>query len=205
LPETILTAQSEQDRFGSYFAYLRKRSRTGYLYRRFWLYPALKRQLSGRVLDVGCGIGDFLASTPGSTGVDINPFSVHWCRKRGLNADVMEEGKIPFPDRSFESAVLDNVLEHIEDPRPLLAEVHRILRPSGIFVVGVPGPRGFAADPDHKIFYDETTLTNVVTRAGFVLLKVHHLPLRSSWLRRRLRQYCLYGVFRHEAVHARSG
>src|SRR5688500_1395110 len=126
-----------------YFNYLRGRRLTGLLYRKLWLYPRLMRHLSGRVLDVGCGIGDLLAARRGSVGVDINPLLVDWCRRRGLEAKVMEDGRIPFADHSFDSATLDNVLEHVLAPTLLLAEIRRVLVPGGTLIVGVPGIRGF--------------------------------------------------------------
>jgi SAM-dependent methyltransferase len=178
-----------------YFNYLRRRRVTGLLYRKLWLYPRLNRHLPGRVLDVGCGIGDFLATRRGSVGVDINPLLVDWCTRRGLEARVMENGKIPFADQSFDSAVLDNVLEHVLAPTLLLAEIRRVLVPGGTLIVGVPGIRGFAGDSDHKVFYDEAGLTNLLAMAGFTCETVIHMPWRSRWLDRHVRQYCLYGIF----------
>jgi SAM-dependent methyltransferase len=179
-----------------YFDYLRKRRLMGLLYRKLWLYPRLRRQLTGRVLDVGCGIGDFLSTHPGSIGVDINPLLVEWCRNRGLNASVMAIDKIPFGSGSFESVVLDNVLEHVAHPAPLLAEIRRVLVPGGVFLVGVPGRRGYRADPDHKVFYDEATLTRTLEGAGFAFERMLHMPVRSAWLNAHMRQYCLYAVHR---------
>jgi SAM-dependent methyltransferase len=183
-----------------YFEYLQGRSFKGLVYRKLWLYPAIKRHLSGRVLDVGSGIGDFLHSCPDSVGVDVNPLLVEACRKRGLDSRVMTPGNIPFPDASFGSVVLDNVLEHIENPESLLSEIRRVLTPGGTFVVGVPGPRGFETAPDHKVFYDEPTLIEVVSGAGFRSRQVFHMPLRSQLLYERMRQYCLYGVFHRSAA-----
>jgi SAM-dependent methyltransferase len=186
-----------QERLESYFAYLRKRSIKSYIYRKFWLYPFLRQHLSGRVLDVGCGTGDFLASCcPGSIGTDINPLAVEWCRERGLEAVVMEEGCIPFPDNSFDSVVLDNVIEHLSDPMQMLREVCRVLTSRGILVAGVPGIRGYARDPDHKVFYDEAALVEVMAKVGLERTALFHMPIRSSWLRAHVRQYCIYGVFR---------
>jgi len=178
-----------------YYAYLRSRSRLGDFYRRFWLYPRLSRHLQGHVLDVGCGIGDMLAFRPDTVGVDINPHTVAYVRSRGLEAHVMVEGRLPFGDASFDGVVLDNVLEHIADPQPLLGEVRRVLRPGGAFLVGVPGRKGYASDPDHKVFYDRPLLKSRLEGAGFVVRSFFCMPIPLAMLDTRVSQYCLYGVF----------
>jgi SAM-dependent methyltransferase len=178
-----------------YNAYLMRRSSLGLFYRTRVLYPRIAPYLKGRTLDIGCGIGDMLRFRPGTIGVDINPRNVDYCRQLGFEARVMIPDELPFATGSFDSAILDNVLEHIVDPAPLLAEVRRVLRPGGSFVVGVPGQRGYASDDDHKVFYDEAGLKARLVVAGFTPGRVHHIPLRSAWLDRKMRQYCVYGVF----------
>ena len=178
-----------------YFHYLRQRSRLGLWYRRYWLYPRLSKFLHGRVIDVGCGIGDFLAHRKGTVGVDINSANVEWCRRQDLDAYLMAQDVLPFANGSFDSAVLDNVLEHLNVPHPLLCEIRRVLQPGGTLVVGVPGTRGYASDRDHKVFYDEAALVSTMAALGFGLRQVFHAPLRSEWMNKRIRQYCLYGVF----------
>lgn len=51
---------------------------------------------------------------------------------------VEDSSTLPFPDESFHSASLLDVLEHVADQSALLAEVHRVLKPSGLLVVTVP-------------------------------------------------------------------
>ena len=138
-----------------YFEYLRTRSALGAMYRRCFLYPRICRRLAGRAIDVGCGIGDMLAYRRQTEGVDVNPHTVAYCRSIGLNAVHMEIDRLPHGADSFDSALLDNVLEHLADPRPLLLEIHRVLRPGGRFVVGVPGRKGWDSDDDHKVYYNE--------------------------------------------------
>jgi SAM-dependent methyltransferase len=92
--------------------------------------------------------------------------------------------------------MLDNVLEHLAEPRFLLAEIRRVLVPDGTLIVGVPGERGFSLDADHKIYYDEGLLRAALQRAGFTAVGVMHVPWQSCWLSRYLAQYCVYGVFR---------
>jgi len=180
----------------SYFEYLNSRSRLAYWYRRAWLYPQLKRHLHGQALDIGCGIGDMLRSRRNTIGVDINPDTVAFCRSQGLDARQMEINRLPFENMSFDSAILDNVLEHIEEPGPLLAEIARVLRAKGTLIIGVPGERGYSVDPDHKVFYDADRLTQTLASAGFTAVRLLRMPLPLPQLSRRLKIYCLYGVFR---------
>lgn len=179
-----------------YFEYLKRRSRLGAVYRRIWLYPRLARRLTGRALDVGCGIGDLLMYRGNTVGVDINPRTVAFCNALGATAVVMQPDQLPFAAAAFDSVLMDNVLEHIPQPERLLSEVHRVLRPQGRLLVGVPGARGWASDPDHKVFYDEEKLLACMEAAGFGSVECFYTPLwRSAWLGRSLRQYCLYGLF----------
>lgn len=182
--------------FEEYYAFLQRRSRLALLYRRRYLYPLLCRYLSGRVLDIGCGIGDFLAYRPDTVGIDVNPLLVEHCRRNGWEAHWMRTLPIPFAARSFAGAVLDNVLEHLEEPREMLDEARRILSAKGTLVVGVPGRKGFSSDPDHKHFYDEIRLRADVTSSGFHCEKLWHLPVRAPRLDRYFSQFALYGVFR---------
>jgi len=179
-----------------YFEYLMTRSRLGDVYRRHALYPRLVKRLRGRLLDVGCGIGDMLAFRPNSVGVDINEQAVAYCRQRGHEAHVVQSDRLPFDSASFDSVQLDNVLEHIAEPAPLLAEVHRILPAGGRLLIGVPGILGWHADPDHKVLYDQSSLVSRLESAGFMPVEMFHMPLfRSEWLSQHLRQYCIYGAF----------
>jgi SAM-dependent methyltransferase len=179
-----------------YYAYLSSRSWLGHLYRRHWLYPRLTRRLHGLALDVGCGIGDMLVFRPNSVGVDINDRTVAHCRELGLQAHVMPPDRLPFAATIFDSVLLDNVLEHIADPVPLLSEVKRVLRPGGRLLIGVPGIRGWESDSDHKVFYDETSLVACAADFGFTMVEIFHMPIfKSRWLSRHMRQYCIYVAF----------
>jgi SAM-dependent methyltransferase len=178
-----------------YCDYLKTRSALAKNYRRFYLYPRLNTFLDGRVLDVGCGIGDMLRFRKNTVGVDINPDLVKWCRSQGLNAHLLDGETLPFKNNEFQGAVLDNVLEHLTEPVPLLNEIHRVITKNGIFIVGVPGEKGYRSDSDHKIFYTDRELLALMRRVDFTCKKMFYTPFRSSFLSRNLRQYCIYGVF----------
>ena len=183
---------SEHDR---YFEYLKGRSRAASIYRRWFLYPRLCRHLHGDAVDIGCGVGDMLAFRPRTVGADVNPKTVEYCRRRGLNAVLMAPDSLPFDRHSFDSAILDNVLEHVADPRRLLDDTHRVLKPDGVVLVGVPGERGYAWDSDHKVFYDEPKLISTMENHGFSHHTSFHVPFKSAALSAAVRQYCVYALF----------
>ena len=176
-----------------YFEYLTRRSFLGDLYRRYVLYPRLNLHLKGKVLDVGCGIGDMLSYRQNTVGLDVNPLNVDFCQKRQLEAYVMKPDIIPFRDETFDSALLDNVLEHIEKPSLLFKEMRRVLKPDGILLIGVPGIKGYKSDDDHKVFYDEKKLHALAKKNRFNVNHFFYTPLiKSKFLSKHLRQYCIY-------------
>ena len=183
--------------YEQYWAYLISRSRLGGIYRKYWLYPKLAKHLVGRALDIGCGIGDMLRFRAKTVGVDVNEKAVDYCKSLGLDVHLMRPDELPFPSESFDSALLDNVLEHVEEPAFLLEEVCRVMKFGGCLLVGVPGILGWKIDDDHKVFYDETSLVKCVEAYRFIHVKTFYQPLwKSDWLSRSLRQYCVYAVFR---------
>ncbi|MDC0213257.1 class I SAM-dependent methyltransferase [Gammaproteobacteria bacterium] len=187
---------SEKEKFEEYYEYLRSGSILGKIYRRWFLYPKVNLVLEGKILDVGCGIGHFLRSRPEALGIDINPRTVAFCQSQGLNAKHVEGFPSNLASESFDSILLDNVIEHIEDPSDLLKEVQRLLKKDGVFVVGIPGEKGFYSAPDHVNFYEEDSLNSKLFDFGFHSVKSFCTPFVSNYLNKNLSAYCIFVVYR---------
>ncbi|MQX38013.1 class I SAM-dependent methyltransferase [Roseospira navarrensis] len=84
-------------------------------------------EAEGRHLDIGCGDGYFLRRSPAAHRYGLD-------RKLG---DRAEDG-LPFPDGSLDVVTMLAVIEHIADPEPVLAEIHRVLVPGGRFILTTP-------------------------------------------------------------------
>lgn len=181
--------------FEKYHNYLKNKSLLGSIYRKYILYPKLSSELHGKVLDIGCGTGEFCQFRPNTDGADINPLNVEWLARFNCKGYLIENDSIKVGDASYDGAVLDNVLEHIEEPSRLIDEAYRIVKPNGILLVGVPGVRGFHGEVDHKIFYNEELLILTIEKHNFVRVKSFYTPFRSKYLDKKMKQYCLYTVF----------
>jgi SAM-dependent methyltransferase len=104
-----------------------------------------RRQVGGpgrRVLDLGCRDGALTQAYAGGNeivGVDADSEALAEAEKLGIEtrwADL--DDALPFDEAAFDVVVAGELLEHLRDPRRVVAEVRRVLRPGGTFVGSVP-------------------------------------------------------------------
>lgn len=95
-----------------------------------------------RVLDLGCRSGaltrHFLEGNE-VVGLDVDPAALAKAEALGIQpvlANVDEP--LPFEDASFDAVVAGELLEHLQFPDALVAEIARVLRPGGVLVGSVP-------------------------------------------------------------------
>jgi len=113
-----------------------------------WRWQSRKEELtrykqSGAILDIGCSSGSFLESLRGESwelyGIEMSA----GCAKRaaaasGANVFVGDILEAPFPRESFDVITCSDVLEHLYEPRQVMARVREWLKPGGIFYIFVP-------------------------------------------------------------------
>jgi predicted SAM-dependent methyltransferase len=94
--------------------------------------------------------------------------------------------KAELEDRSADVVLMMHVIEHVSDPYSTLKEVYRILKPGGIFVMETPrydtlmfkllGKRERSLSCDgHIYFFTTSTIEQLVTKAGFTVLKTDYV------------------------------
>lgn len=110
------------------------------------LLAPIAERLRSPLLEIGCGEGNNLVrfcETASCTGVDLFPKKLAFAarelpRCRFATAD---GASLPFADGTFASVFVRDLLHHVEDPRKLLSEVARVLRPAGSLCLLEPNGR----------------------------------------------------------------
>jgi SAM-dependent methyltransferase len=152
-----------------------------------------------RVLEVGCGNGNVLrvleqVCQKGQVyGVDLLEERLQYAQQRtSCQMAAADVACLPFPD-PFDVVGMFDVLEHIEDDRRALQDVHKALATGGALVLTVPAHMALWSYADtnagHFRRYTRRTLSTVLQASGFVLDYVTEFmtalfPL--MWLGRRL-------------------
>src|ERR1043166_587794 len=141
------------------------------------------------ILEVGCGEGmmfDGTAMSPVQMDVSITRVSRASGKCRFL---LCADGyDLPFRDASFEVVLLIAVLEHTREPRRILAEARRVLKPGGRAVMVVPNDVTMSAGrlalrnfpiryPDHVTFTTPGKMRRWLAD-GFRISEAFHLPFR---------------------------
>ena len=136
----------------------------------------------GRVLDVGCGNGGFLAIAEEAgwqaEGIDFDIEAVNAARSRGLN--VRHGGIELFADKCecYDVITLSHVVEHVHEPVALLRRLYELLKPGGMLWLETPnidslGSRRFGRNwrglepPRHLVMFTTKALVSCLQDAGF--------------------------------------
>jgi len=139
---------------------------------------------TGRVLDVGCGIGrclDYLGRR--ATGIDPNVAAVEIARRRGHDALAPDEAQGRHDLHDVDTLLCSHVVEHMgrDDAVELLCTWLPRLRPGGRVVVIVPQARGFASDPTHVRPIGRAELVDLARATGVDVERVRSFPLPRSF------------------------
>jgi len=171
---------SDDGALRSYFEYLKNRTALSFFARSFY-FRAPARNLSGRILDVGCGIAEYSRWHRGEyLGLDQNPYVVQYNRKRGLTCFNGSAESIPFESEYFDGVIITHVLEHLDEPAGALRQIWRVLRPGGLLFAAVPMRAGFHRDSTHRFYYDRQILNRSIIETGFTVNRLWSFPFPWS-------------------------
>lgn len=147
-----------------------------------------KYKQKGKILDLGCGAGDFLDVFKSDSfdlyGVEPNLQGYSLSSKK-IKGRIFKDGLINcgFTKDYFDAVTLWHVFEHLDNPKQELNEIKRILAADGLLFISVPnansigfkmsGGQWFHMDsPRHLYNYTPATLGNLLNKSGFRVVKM---------------------------------
>jgi 2-polyprenyl-3-methyl-5-hydroxy-6-metoxy-1,4-benzoquinol methylase len=150
----------------------------------------------GRLLEVGCGNGAFLARMRSRgwqvQGVEVDPTAANIAEETlGLRVYVGTLEAANYASASFDALTMKHVIEHASDPVGLLKECHRIVKPGGELILATPnidgiGHRRFQQNwrdldpPRHLHLFSRLSLENVARKAGFYMVETWTTPANTE-------------------------
>jgi 2-polyprenyl-3-methyl-5-hydroxy-6-metoxy-1,4-benzoquinol methylase len=146
----------------------------------------------GRLLEIGCGDGNFLASIKKQgwevTGIDSDPEAARVAMaKYGVSVRIGRFEDIYLPQDYYNVVLINHVVEHVSDPVFFLARAGAIIAPAGRIIVVTPNSAGFGHaafgsdwrgldPPRHLHIFTPVNLVETVRKAG---LNCMHLSTTS--------------------------
>lgn len=151
------------------------------------IFDMIERHVSpGRLLDVGCYTGVFLAAARARgwqvQGVELSTWAVETARAHyQLEVAQGTLGAVHFPPAQFDLITLIDVIEHLSDPCAVLREAHRLLAPGGYVYVSTPnvdsqfarvmGRRWWSYRLEHVGLFGTGTLERSLRECGFEIVE----------------------------------
>jgi SAM-dependent methyltransferase len=157
-----------------------------------WQYDLVEPYLGNRVLEIGCGVGNFtcaLLDRECVVGIDVDEAVLHEHRQRfrghnHVTAHIMDSTSPDFSSLTSyrpDSVVCLNVLEHIEDDHRALANMHSVLQPRGRAILIVPAFEQLYGPIDAKLGhyrrYSKPTLRRLAEETGFHVLGLRYMNM----------------------------
>ena len=158
----------------------------------------------GKLLDIGCGVGDFLHTAEehgwDCTGVEPSEDAKAIARKR-IKANIMaSEDLEQIPDATFDLITMWHVLEHVDDLKWQVEQLQRLIKPQGRIVIAVPNHKSYDAQfykelwaaydvPRHLSHFDKITITKIFKSKGLALKKTEKLVWDAYYISFMSEQY----------------
>ncbi len=165
--------QKEEKPFGEYPLQL-----AAYLFKKYRLKAGM------RVLDNGCGRGEFLHAF-GQLGMEAYGTDISAYCKEARVLDLNTEA-LPFEDHFFDVVFTKSVLEHMENTEHYITEMYRVLNRGGILIMLVPDWETqyliFYQDPTHIHPYTKKSVERLLCMSDFKEVRAEKfIQLPAVW------------------------
>lgn len=177
----------------------------------------------GKILDIGCGMGDFLdvAKKKGwnTHGVELSEYSSKIAKEK-FGLDIFQ-GKIEdklFKQKGFDAIIMIEVIEHLDNPKETLKRCNKIMKKDGLIVIGtadigsiyarIKGKNWSYILLGHLHYFSKKTLVKMLTESGFKVIKVYNgdeisllAKTKSYWYKKDIGISTTLGYIKNVMIH----
>ena len=136
---------------------------------------------TNRLLEIGFGSGAMLRAAArqgwSAEGVEISQTATEHAREEGFKVFCGDLAAANYAGGYFDVVIASELLEHLEDPRQVVTEIARILRPGGLLWATTPNVKGLSSrmlglnwttvSPDHLHLFSQQGINSLLQSAGF--------------------------------------
>ena len=159
----------------------------------------------GKLLDIGCGVGDFLCQVKNNgwevAGIEPSDDAKNIAESRLGFRPLAPFESTKLKDGSFDVITLWHVLEHVDDLKTQTSEIQRLLKPGGRLVIALPNYQSFDCQyfnekwaawdvPRHLNHFSPGTLHRIVGSMGFTAIDTKKLVWDAYYISFLSERYC---------------
>lgn len=146
-----------------------------------------KTGVDGKVLDVGCALGDCLKEAEKMGwqelyGIDPSAYACRLAQNKGLTVKKGTLKTVKFAPNSFALIMLQDAIEHLTDPLEELQRIYRLLKPGGWIFIVTPDIEGLWSKilnskwyhykpQEHLIYFSKKSMRMALESAGFAKIQ----------------------------------
>ncbi len=161
----------------------------------------------GKILDIGCGVGDFLhtAETHGWQCVGVEPSKdAKSIARQRTKAEIIESEQLEsLPAASFDVITMWHVLEHVDNLRWQVEQLQRLIKPNGRIIIALPNYKSYDGQyykelwaaydvPRHLNHFNKIVIAKIFNTKGLKLIKTDKLKWDAYYISFMSEQYKLH-------------
>ena len=158
----------------------------------------------GKLLDIGCGVGDFIHTAEEKgwqcTGVEPSEDARTIAKTRTKANFINSEALESIPNETFDVITMWHVLEHVDDLKWQVTQLQRLIKTNGKIVIAVPNYKSYDGQyykelwaaydvPRHLNHFNRTTITKIFKSSGLTLKKTTKLIWDAYYISYMSEQY----------------
>ena len=163
----------------------------------------------GKMLDIGCGVGDFLhtAEEHGWECMGVEPSEeARAIAQKRMKAKILSSEDLEnIPDGYFDVITMWHVLEHVDNLKWQVAQLQRLVKKNGRVVIALPNYKSYDGQyykelwaaydvPRHLNHFNSTTLTKIFKTSGLELVKMDKLKWDAYYISYMSEQYKIHSL-----------